>query len=81
MSTRQVNLHHEAIEPELAEHWWLAIAAAGAAIDAAEVDGDLAAAQAGARRRALIAERCWLEGVSGRYTFLPQALAASASAS
>lgn len=59
-----VNLRRRAIESELAEHWWVAIAAAGEAIDAAEEDRDLAAAQARVKRRELLTERRWLEGVS-----------------
>jgi hypothetical protein len=53
-----------AIAPELAVHWWAAIDTAGAAIDAAELDRDLSSAQAGVKRRALLAERRWLERVS-----------------
>jgi hypothetical protein len=59
-----VNRRLKTIAPELAEQWWIAIDAAGVAIDAAEVDGDLSAAQSRAKRRALLAERRWLKGVS-----------------
>jgi hypothetical protein len=65
MPTWHVNLRRQAIAPELAEHWSVAIAVAAAAIDAAEDDRDLEGPQASARRRALLAERHWLEGISG----------------
>jgi hypothetical protein len=63
--TWRITLQQAAIAPELAKRWWTAIAVAAAAIDAAEVDRDLAAAQASAKRRELLAERHWLETMSG----------------
>jgi len=64
VSNRYLSRHWKEIAPELADHWWVAIAAAGAAIDAAEVDRDLAAVQVRDRRQALLGERRWLEGFS-----------------
>jgi hypothetical protein len=66
MSISHVRRPPNAIAPEVAVHWWVAIDAAGVAIDAAEVDRDLSAPQAWGKRQALLSERRWLESVSGR---------------
>jgi hypothetical protein len=63
MSTLPSYSSFATIEPDLAERWWVAIDAAGAAIDAAAVDHDLSDVQAGVKRQALLAERRWIETV------------------
>jgi hypothetical protein len=64
MSISNVRQSSNAIAPEVVVRWWVAIDAAGAAIDAAELDRDLSAPQAWGKRQALLSERRWLENVS-----------------
>jgi hypothetical protein len=66
MSISQARRPPNAIGPEVAVRWWVAIDAAGAAIHAAEEDRDLSTRQAWVKRQALLTERRWLESVTER---------------
>jgi hypothetical protein len=64
MAISHVRRPSSVIAHEVEVHWWVAINAARAAIDAAEVDRDLSGAQASRKRHALLSELRWLENLS-----------------